>query len=92
MAPSHQAPPLPLPLPPRVQGRVVSGHNDALDLVAERAVAGGALRAVRLAVSGAFHTSLMQPASRALQQASVVLGLLPPAACTSLMQPARAGR
>jgi hypothetical protein len=56
-------PPLP---PPPPQGRVVSGHVDALDLVASRALAAGAMKATRLAVSGAFHTPLMEPARKRL--------------------------
>lgn len=48
------------------QGRVVSGHTAALDVVQEAAVKKGALKAARLAVSGAFHTPLMQPARDAL--------------------------
>ena len=48
------------------QGRVVSGHTTALDVVQEAAVKKGALKAARLAVSGAFHTPLMQPARDAL--------------------------
>lgn len=44
------------------QGRVVSGHIAALDKVKEIAIERGALKAQKLAVSGAFHTSLMRPA------------------------------
>jgi [acyl-carrier-protein] S-malonyltransferase len=40
----------------------VSGHLDALAAVEEAAKAAGAMRAARLAVSGAFHTPLMEPA------------------------------
>jgi [acyl-carrier-protein] S-malonyltransferase len=47
---------------------VVSGHNDALDVVAAAAGQLGALKVARLAVSGAFHTSLMEPAREALMQ------------------------
>ncbi|KAI3426449.1 hypothetical protein D9Q98_008816 [Chlorella vulgaris] len=50
------------------QGRVVSGHKDALEEVQRQATAKGALKAVPLAVSGAFHTPLMQPARDALTQ------------------------
>jgi hypothetical protein len=50
------------------QGRVVSGHNDALDVVAAAAGQLGALKVARLAVSGAFHTPLMEPAREALMQ------------------------
>jgi [acyl-carrier-protein] S-malonyltransferase len=47
----------------------VSGHLAALDRVEQLAVAAGAMRAVRLAVAGAFHTSLMQPAVARLETA-----------------------
>ncbi|KIZ07315.1 (acyl-carrier-protein) S-malonyltransferase [Monoraphidium neglectum] len=50
-------------------GRVVSGHLDALDWVQSAALEAGALKAARLAVSGAFHTSLMEPARAALESA-----------------------
>lgn len=45
-----------------------SGHKDALEEVQRQATAKGALKAVPLAVSGAFHTPLMQPARDALTQ------------------------
>ena len=45
---------------------MVSGHTAALDVVQEAAVKKGAIKAARLAVSGAFHTPLMQPARDAL--------------------------
>ncbi|KAK9830038.1 hypothetical protein WJX72_009330 [[Myrmecia] bisecta] len=48
------------------QGRVISGHKDALEDAMAAAIKAGALKAVPLAVSGAFHTSLMQPARDAL--------------------------
>jgi malonyl CoA-acyl carrier protein transacylase len=51
-----------------VQGRVVSGHLDALTEVQKKAVTAGALKVQRLAVSGAFHTELMEPARQALLQ------------------------
>ncbi|KDD71572.1 hypothetical protein H632_c4767p0, partial [Helicosporidium sp. ATCC 50920] len=47
-------------------GRVVSGHRDALDVAQRVAVSKGALKAVAVAVSGAFHTPLMAPARDAL--------------------------
>jgi [acyl-carrier-protein] S-malonyltransferase len=43
-------------------GRVVSGHKDALNEVQALATAAGAIKCAPLAVSGAFHTRLMQPA------------------------------
>ncbi|KAL4449353.1 hypothetical protein ABPG77_006997 [Micractinium sp. CCAP 211/92] len=50
------------------QGRVVSGHKEALEEVARQATAKGALKAAHVAVSGAFHTPLMQPARDALTE------------------------
>lgn len=50
------------------QGRVVSGHKDALEEAHRLATARGALKAVPVAVSGAFHTELMAPAREALSQ------------------------
>lgn len=58
-------------LPNVLQGRVVSGHVAALDVVQEAAVKKGALKAARLAVSGAFHTPLMQPARDALVKVTI---------------------
>jgi [acyl-carrier-protein] S-malonyltransferase len=51
-----------------MQGRVVSGHADALDIVSASAAGLGALKVARLAVSGAFHTRLMAPARAALME------------------------
>lgn len=51
------------------QGRVISGHKDALEEAQRIATAKGALKAVVLAVSGAFHTELMSPARDALTAA-----------------------
>jgi len=48
------------------QGRVISGHKDALEEAQRLATSRGALKAVPVAVSGAFHTSLMAPARDAL--------------------------
>jgi [acyl-carrier-protein] S-malonyltransferase len=48
---------------------VVSGSNDACERVAETAEAAGAMKAVPLAVAGAFHTSIMQPAVARLEAA-----------------------
>ncbi|GAB4817244.1 hypothetical protein N2152v2_004290 [Parachlorella kessleri] len=50
------------------QGRVISGHKDALEEAQRLATARGALKAVPVAVSGAFHTPLMQPARDALTE------------------------
>lgn len=48
---------------------VVSGTNDACERVAEMAAKAGAIKAIPLAVAGAFHTSIMQPAFDRLQAA-----------------------
>ncbi len=48
---------------------VVSGTNDACERVAEMAGPAGAMKALPLAVAGAFHTPLMQPAAQKLAQA-----------------------
>jgi len=50
------------------QGRVVSGHKKALAEAKKLATAKGALKAQEVAVSGAFHTSLMGSASSALEK------------------------
>jgi [acyl-carrier-protein] S-malonyltransferase len=50
------------------QGRVVSGDKDALEVVQKAAAAAGALKVQMVAVSGAFHTSRMDPAADALKQ------------------------
>ena len=54
-----------------MQGRVVSGHKDALDSAQRAAVAKGALKVTPLAVSGAFHTPLMKPAQDSLIKVSM---------------------
>ena len=48
------------------QGRVISGHKVALEEAQKLASSRGALKAVPVAVSGAFHTELMSPARDAL--------------------------
>jgi [acyl-carrier-protein] S-malonyltransferase len=47
----------------------VSGSNAACERVAEMATAAGAMKAVPLAVAGAFHTPIMQPAVEKLAAA-----------------------
>ncbi|MEC8509271.1 MAG: ACP S-malonyltransferase [Planctomycetota bacterium] len=47
---------------------VVSGHNSACEQAAEKALAAGAMKAIPLAVAGAFHTPLMQPAVEQLTE------------------------
>ncbi|MCA9177248.1 MAG: ACP S-malonyltransferase [Planctomycetales bacterium] len=48
---------------------VVSGHNDSCERVAAEAMEAGAMKAVPLAVAGAFHTPIMQPAVERLKEA-----------------------
>ena len=59
-----------------MQGRVISGHKVALETAMAEATKKGALKAVPLAVSGAFHTKLMQPARDALLQVRHLLQML----------------
>jgi [acyl-carrier-protein] S-malonyltransferase len=48
---------------------VVSGHKAACDRVADLATKAGAMKTIPLAVAGAFHTSIMQPAVQRLAAA-----------------------
>ncbi len=48
---------------------VISGEQRALQIAMERAKARGAKRVIPLAVSGAFHSPVMQPAASTLTQA-----------------------
>ncbi len=48
---------------------VVSGNTGTCERIAERATAAGALKVIPLAVAGAFHTELMQPAVERLRSA-----------------------
>ena len=48
---------------------VVSGHKTACDRIADLATKAGAMKTIPLAVAGAFHTPLMQPAVPRLQAA-----------------------
>lgn len=50
---------------------VVSGSNAACERIAEAATAAGAMKVIPLAVAGAFHTPLMQPA---VERLAKVLG------------------
>jgi [acyl-carrier-protein] S-malonyltransferase len=56
---------------------VVSGTRAACDEVERLAPAMGAMKTIRLAVAGAFHTELMKPADRALQEALAAVQLRP---------------
>ena len=57
---------------------VVSGHQAACQRVADLAVKAGAMKAIPLAVAGAFHTPLMQPAVERLAKALASVKLNPP--------------
>ncbi|HAN98198.1 MAG TPA: [acyl-carrier-protein] S-malonyltransferase [Planctomycetaceae bacterium] len=48
---------------------VVSGHNAACERAAEAGLKAGAMKAIPLAVAGAFHTPLMDPAVADLREA-----------------------
>jgi [acyl-carrier-protein] S-malonyltransferase len=56
---------------------VVSGENAACELAAELADAAGG-KAVPLAVAGAFHTSIMEPADQRLAEALASVEIRPP--------------
>ncbi|MDX1943972.1 MAG: ACP S-malonyltransferase [Pirellulaceae bacterium] len=57
---------------------VVSGHKTACERVAELAIKAGAMKTIPLAVAGAFHTPLMQPAVERLTKALAGVKLSPP--------------
>ncbi|MCL2303814.1 MAG: ACP S-malonyltransferase [Planctomycetaceae bacterium] len=57
---------------------VVSGTNEACERVAELARPAGAMKALPLAVAGAFHTPLMQPAVDKLAEALDAITIQPP--------------
>ena len=57
---------------------VISGSNAACERAAENAVAAGAMKAVPLAVAGAFHTSIMQSAVERLAAALADVAMSPP--------------
>ncbi len=47
----------------------ISGHTQAIEAAEAACVAAGAMKAVRLQVAGAFHTTIMEPAVARLQSA-----------------------
>lgn len=57
---------------------VIGGRKDALERAAALAIERGARRAVMLDVTGAFHTSLMQPAVPAMTEAVSSSGIREP--------------
>jgi len=48
---------------------VISGSNEGIDIACEKLTEAGARRAIKLPVSGAFHSLLMEPARAELEQA-----------------------
>lgn len=48
---------------------VISGSNEGIDIACEKMLAAGAKRALKLAVGGAFHSPLMEPAREELAAA-----------------------
>ncbi len=59
---------------------VIGGDSEAIDRARKLATERGAKRAIRLDVTGAFHTSLMEPAVGPFSQAVSSAGLRSPAA------------
>lgn len=57
---------------------VISGSNNACERAAQLAEREGAMRAMPLAVAGAFHTQIMQPAVERLKAALEQVSLRPP--------------
>jgi len=57
---------------------VLSGHTAAIERAIAAAKEAGAKRAVPLAVSGPFHSSLMQPAADEMERALAEIGIEPP--------------
>ena len=57
---------------------VIAGHNAALERACELAKAKGAKRAMKLAVSAPFHSSLLKPASDRLRDYMADLSFAPP--------------
>ncbi|MBN2481327.1 MAG: ACP S-malonyltransferase [Bacteroidales bacterium] len=57
---------------------VISGSIKGIDLAVEKLLALGAKRALKLAVGGAFHSPLMEPARMELEKAIDLAGFSPP--------------
>ncbi len=57
---------------------VVSGHQGSCEQAAAMAEAHGAMRALPLAVAGAFHTPIMEPARERLEKALQAVTIRPP--------------
>ena len=57
---------------------VVSGHQASCEKAAELATDHGAMKAIPLAVAGAFHTTIMQPARERLLDALSAVEIQPP--------------
>lgn len=57
---------------------VISGHKASCDRAAELAEEHGAMRAIPLAVAGAFHTAIMEPAEQRLSDALAAVTINPP--------------
>lgn len=57
---------------------VVSGHKEACRKVMDAAVAAGAMKTIPLAVAGAFHTKIMEPALERLRAALAKVPLQEP--------------
>jgi [acyl-carrier-protein] S-malonyltransferase len=55
----------------------ISGHIAALERAEQQCLAAGAMKAVRLAVAGAFHTPIMQPAVEQLSAALALVNFQP---------------
>lgn len=55
----------------------ISGHTPAIAAAEEASLAAGAMKAIRLQVAGAFHTSIMQPAVKKLEAALADVQFLP---------------
>ncbi|QIM49139.1 ACP S-malonyltransferase [Pusillimonas sp. DMV24BSW_D] len=57
---------------------VIAGHKAAVERACERAREAGAKRALVLPVSAPFHSSLLEPAAKVLQNALAGVNLMPP--------------